>query len=176
MDIINVRNKSAQPNFIADNELISPLASATTTTKRLVPLPYVQSLDDGQLVGGNVEGIDIGCESAESLLAAVRSDESVDLEAVDVVEGLEGLLDLPLVCLDVAHENQGVVLLNLLHGALGIERVDDDLVGVEAGLVVDRLARVLGSTGEREGLRSVEAGVQPDLGGLLAVGASEDSL
>ena len=62
------------------------------------------------------------------------------------------------------------MLLHLLHGALGVERVHDDLVLVEAGLVRDRLARVLGRARGGEGLRAVEGGGQADLALLLAVG------
>ncbi len=55
-------------------------------------------------------------------------DKGVDLNGVDIVELLQRLLDLSLVCLDINNENQGVILLNLLHGTLGVQRVDDDLV------------------------------------------------
>jgi hypothetical protein len=55
------------------------------------------------------------------------------------------------------------VLLNLLHGALGVERVHDDLVLIETGSMGDRLARVLGGTRELEGLGPVEGGRGPDL-------------
>ncbi len=64
-------------------------------------------------------------------------DEGVDLDDVDLVELLKRLLDLGLVRLDVNQEYQGVVLLDLLHRALRVEGVDDDLVLVEAGRVGD---------------------------------------
>jgi hypothetical protein len=76
---------------------------------------------------------------------------------------------LSLVGLDINNEDEGVVLLNLLHGALGVQWVDDDLVLVEAGLGVDRLARVLRSTGELKGLRSVEGSRETDLADLVGV-------
>jgi hypothetical protein len=63
---------------------------------------------------------------------------------------------LSLVCLDIDDENQGVVLLNLLHGTLGIERVDDDLVLIETRLVRNGLSWVFGRTRELEGLGSME--------------------
>lgn len=103
-------------------------------------------------------------------------DEGVDLDGVDVVELLEGLLDLSLVGLDVDNEYEGVVLLDLLHGALGVERVDDDLVLIEAGLVRDRLAWVLWCARELEGLRAVEGGRQTDLADLVGVDALQGSL
>jgi hypothetical protein len=97
---------------------------------------------------------------------------------------LEGGGDLALVGLDVDDEDEGVVLLDLLHGRLGVERVDKHLGGVHAGLMRDRLASVLSGTGEREGLGAtkllvykihsvwewglpVECGALPD--GLLLV-------
>jgi hypothetical protein len=67
-------------------------------------------------------------------------DKGVDLDSVDIVELLQRLLDLSLVCLDIDDENQSVVLLNLLHGALGVERVDNDLVLIEAWLMRNGLS------------------------------------
>ena len=75
-----------------------------------------------------------------------------------------------LVRLDIDDENQSVVLLNLLHGALGVERVDDDLVLIKTRLVGDRLARVLGRARDDEGLGAVEGGAQANLAVLVAVG------
>ena len=74
-----------------------------------------------------------------------------------------------LVGLDINNEDQGVVLLNLLHRALGVERVDDDLVLIEARLRGDGLAEVLGVAGELEGLRLVEGRRGADLADLLRV-------
>ena len=96
-------------------------------------------------------------------------DQGVDLDNVDLVELLESLLDLGLVRLDVDQEDQGVVLLNLLHRTLGVERVDDDLVLVQTGGVRDRLAQVLGRARELQGLGAVEAGRGPDLALLVGV-------
>jgi hypothetical protein len=96
-------------------------------------------------------------------------DEGVDLDGVNVVELLQGLLDLSLVGQSVDDEDQGVVLLDLLHGALGVERVDDDLVGIEMGLRGHRLARVLGLTRELEGLGLVEGRRETDLADLVGV-------
>ena len=83
-------------------------------------------------------------------------DKGVDLDSVDIVELLQRLLDLSLVCLDVDDENQSVVLLNLLHGAFSVERVDDDLMLIEARLMGNGLSWVFGRTGELEGLGSME--------------------
>jgi hypothetical protein len=42
----------------------------------------------------------------------------------------------------------------LLHGGLGVERVDENLLSVHAGGMGDRLARVLAGAGQLEGLRA----------------------
>ena len=142
-------------------------------------------LDNVELGSGNVEGVGVGGEADESLLAAVGArycqtelsqrlrfglpDQGVDLDGVNVVELLEGLLDLALVGLGVDDENEGVVLLNLLHGALGVERVDDDLGGIEAGLVGDALARILGRARQLERLGLVEGGAKANLADLVRV-------
>ena len=50
----------------------------------------------------------------------------------------------------------------------------DDLVLIEAGLVRDRLARVLGGTRQLQSLGTVEAGREPDLAGLVGVNLKQD--
>ena len=62
-------------------------------------------------------------------------DKSVDLDGINVIELLQCRLDLSLVGLDIDDENESVVLLNLLHGALGVERVDNDFVLIKTRLV-----------------------------------------
>ena len=56
--------------------------------------------------------------------------QRINLHALHIIQFLQRLLDLPLVRLDIANENQRVILLNLLHRTLGIQRVDDDFVVV----------------------------------------------
>lgn len=56
--------------------------------------------------------------------------QCIDLHALNVVQRLQRLLDLPLVRLDVAHKDERVVLLNLLHRGFRIERVDEHLVRI----------------------------------------------
>lgn len=94
-------------------------------------------------------------------------DEGVDLDGVNIVQLLQGLLDLALVCLDIHNEDEGVVLLDLLHGALRVERVQDDLGGIEGGLAGNRHTGVLGRPRELEGLGAVEGGRGADLAGLV---------
>jgi hypothetical protein len=96
-------------------------------------------------------------------------DESVDLDGINIIELLQSLLDLSLVGLDVHDEYQGVVLLNLLHGTLSVERVDDDLVLIETRLRRNRLSEVLGLSGQLQSLGSVEGGRETDLADLLGV-------
>jgi hypothetical protein len=133
-------------------------------------------LNKRELVGSDIESIDIRSKASVGLLAAVRSDQGVDLEAVDVVKLLEGKLDLSLVGLDINDEDEGVVLLHLLHGALSVERVDDNLVLIEARLVGNRSTRVLGSTAGDQGLGAVEGGAVASLDLLVGVCALESGL
>jgi hypothetical protein len=94
-------------------------------------------------------------------------DKSVDLDGVNIVQLLKSLLDLALVGLDVDNEDEGVVLLNLLHGGLGVQGVQNNLVEVQSGAVVDRHAGVLGGPRQLEGLGAVESGRGVDLAGLV---------
>jgi hypothetical protein len=103
-------------------------------------------------------------------------DQSPDLESLNVVQLLDGLLDLPLVALQVNDEYQGVVLLDLLHGSLGVQRVLDGPELVHPGQVVDRLSRVLGGTSESEGLGSVEGNRSSDLSDRGRVGSLQSGL
>jgi len=100
---------------------------------------------------------------------AIIPDKGVDLDGVNVIELLKGKLDLGLVGLDINDEDEGVLLLNLLQRTLGVEGVDNDLVLIEAGSVVDRLAGVLGGPGELEGLGKVEGRAVADLGLLVGM-------
>jgi hypothetical protein len=99
------------------------------------------------LVGGRG-----GINGSHIRALANAPDEGVDLEGLDVVELADGLLDLALVGLGVDDEDEGVVLLDLLHGRLGVQGVNDGAESVHAGERVDGLALVLGSTRKGEGL------------------------
>ena len=61
------------------------------------------------------------------------------------------------------------VLTGLNEEVGGVERVDDDLVLIEAWLMGNRLAWVFGSSRELEGLRLVEGGRETDLADLVGV-------
>lgn len=99
----------------------------------------------------------------------ILPDESVDLDSVNVVQLLQSQLDLSLVGLDIDNEDERVVLLDLLHRALGVERVHNDFVLVQAGRMGDRLPRVLGGARQLERLGPVERGRGPDLAAILGV-------
>lgn len=81
-----------------------------------------------------------------------------------------------LVGLDVNNEDNGVGLLELLHGRLIAVGSDDNLVLVETRSMSNRLALVLRCTGETEGDRSVEGSRGADLGDLVSVHALNDGL
>ena len=90
-------------------------------------------------------------------------DQCVNLADLDVIQLLDSRLDLVLVGLDVADEDQGVVVLNLLHGRLGGQGVLDDVVSIHAVPAGSRLARVLGGPRRTEGLGAVELHAGPHL-------------
>jgi len=77
---------------------------------------------------------------------------------------------LSLVGLDIDNENQSVVLLDLLHGTLGVERVDDNFVLIEARLMGNGLSWVFGRPGELQGLGTVESCRKTNLADLVRVG------
>lgn len=65
-------------------------------------------------------------------------DEGVDVLALDVVQRLYRVLDLPLVRLHVHDENKRVVVFNLFHGALSRQReLDDSVLGHLGCLCID---------------------------------------
>ena len=82
--------------------------------------------------------------------------QSIDLDSFNIIQILQRRLDLPLVRLDVHNEHQRIILLDLLHRTLGIQRVNDDFVLIETSGMRDRLAWVLGRSGELKSLGSVE--------------------
>jgi len=134
---------------------------------------FFAPLNNAQLGRCNVQSIHIGRELGISLLGAVWSDESVDLDGVDIIHFLDGCLDLWLVGFDVDNEHEGVVLLNLLHCALSVERVEEDLGGIETSIILDSLARVLGRAAQLESLGAVERSRQSDLLHFVRVDAFE---
>jgi len=60
----------------------------------------------------------------------ISPDERVDFGNTDVVQLLNSSLDLVLVGAKVADEDQRVVVLDLLHGRLGRQRMLNDVVGI----------------------------------------------
>jgi len=119
---------------------------------------FVISLDDSDPVG-YIQSIVISSQPHVSLLGSVGAHEGVDLEGGDVVELLDGVPDLALVGLDVDEENEGVVVLDLLHGRLSGKGGLDDLELVIAGELLAGLGGILGVAGELKGLGPVEVGL-----------------
>lgn len=103
-------------------------------------------------------------------------DEGVHLDGINIVELLDGSLDVVLVGTNIADKDKSVVVLDLAHGRLGVQGRLDDGELVQGGVTVDGLAGVLGGTGELQGLGKVETGRGVDLAGSSGVGATEDGL
>ena len=95
-------------------------------------------------------------------------DQGVDFDDLDFVQLLDSRLDLVLIALDIDDEDQGVVVLNLLHSTLSGVWVLDDVVSVQVGPLGSRLPGVLGRTGRPEGAGAAEVDGGP---GLLDPGA-----
>lgn len=139
------------------------------------PAKRESNLDEADLVG-DLEGVVVGSKTNVSLFPAVGADEGVDLGGLNIVELLDSVLDVALVGTEVDNEDEGVVVLDLLHGRLGVERVLDSAELVHAGEVGDRLARVLGGTRKTEGVGTVEGDRGADLLRRVRLGALEGSL
>ena len=90
--------------------------------------------------------------------------ECVDFSHINVIQLLHSLLDLRFVGSQINDENQRVVVFNLLHGALGCQRVFNDPVLVQTGATGDALPRVLGPSPTLEGLWAVEVYRRVDFG------------
>jgi hypothetical protein len=110
-------------------------------------------LDDSNSIG-NVEGIKVLGEANVSLLLSIWSDESVDGLNLDVIEALNGKLDLLLVGQDITDERQCVDVLDLLHRGLSGQWRNNYAVLVHLVHVGNRSARdqwgLLGLAGLRQ--------------------------
>jgi hypothetical protein len=109
-----------------------------------------ERLDNADLVG-NVQSVVIRGQDHVSLLLPIWPNQGVDLLAVNLVEGLDSILDVLLGSLEVNNKDlmrsqsqrafagvaviiitrQGVVVLNLLHGALSGQGILEDSVAIK---------------------------------------------
>lgn len=125
---------------------------------------------------GNVKSVVLGGELDKSLLGAVSSDKSVNLDSLDLVKDLDSILDVSLGGLVVDSQDKGVGILNLLDGDLAVDVALDNLVSIESGSAGNRLSLVLRSSGKSKSLGSVEVDRGADLDDLGGVGTLNDSL
>lgn len=112
----------------------------------------------------------VSSQSNVGLLGTVWSDQGVDLLNVNLVQLLNGSLDLVLVGLQGNLENQGVTVLDLLDGGLRGNWGLDDLVGIQSSVVRNGSSGVLRLSGQLQGVWKSEGGVGSHLSGLLGVG------
>lgn len=119
---------------------------------------------------GDVQSIVVSSQLDVSLLGTVWSDHGVDLLDVNLVQLLDGSLDLVLVRLQGHTEHQGVTVLDLLDGGLGGDRSLNDLVGVHSVKVRHRLSGVSWGLGQLQGSWQSEGGAGSHLDRLLRVG------
>ena len=99
--------------------------------------------------------------------------QRVDLCGLDLVHAAHGVSDLPLVRAQVNNEDEGVVVLNLLHSGLSRQGVLEDGVRVKRVHLRHGLARILGVAQQPQSLRAVELGLVPLGDSLLVVSARE---
>ena len=105
---------------------------------------------------GHIKSVLVGSEADEGLLLTVRADERVHSSSLDIVRLLKGSLNLTLVRVTVNNENKRVDILDLLHGALRGQRVQERLAGIRARQVRSALTRVFRVTRQAERLGAVE--------------------
>jgi len=103
--------------------------------------------DEADLVS-NIQSFSISGKANIGLLGAVGPDESVDLCGIDIIKLLDSILNLPLIGLDVNQEDKCVVLLNLFHGGLRVQRLSQDTILIHTGSVGNGLADILWFTGK----------------------------
>ena len=116
-----------------------------------------KNLDEANAVR-HIEGILVRGQTNECLLLAIRANERVHLCGFHIVSLLESLLDLALVRLTVDDKYERVHILNLLHGALRVQREQESLAGVRALQVRSTLTRVSRVAHKTESLGTVERG------------------
>lgn len=114
----------------------------------------------------DIKGVVIVGEADVCLLLAIRADESVDFSSLDIVHLCNGGLNFRLVSADVDDEDDGVVVFDHLHGALGGKRVFDDLMIIELWLLGQGFPWVLRIAVELERFWPVELDRGPGLPAL----------
>jgi len=102
--------------------------------------------------------------------------ERVDFVCVDIIQLLDCLLDLVLVRLDIHNKHERIVLLNFLHCTLRVQGESHNSKVIKSGFRVNCFSLVFRSSGECEGLGTVEGGGGSDLLGFCGVCALESGL
>lgn len=102
--------------------------------------------------------------------------EGVHLDGINAVQVLDGSLDVVLAGTDITDKDQCILVLDLAHRRLRVQRELDDGKVVQAGLLGNSLAAVLGGTAQLQRLGQVEAGARANLAGRRGMGALEGGL
>jgi hypothetical protein len=96
--------------------------------------------------------------------------------SLNIIETLDGILNLVLVGLNVNEEGQGVVFLNLLHSSLGVKRLTDNTILIHTRSMGNRLTSVLGGTVQNQSLGDMEMGGSTNLTDSLTMDTLEGGL
>ena len=68
----------------------------------------------------------------------------IHLHHLHIIQRLQRPLYLPLVRLDITNKHQRIILLNLLHCAFRVKRVDQDFVMIQSRLMGDGFSWIFG--------------------------------
>merc|ERR1719215_319496 len=129
--------------------------------------PQMSGSDDPNAVG-NVESVKVLSQVHIGLLLAIRPDEGVYLGALNIIHGLDSLLDFLLGGLDVNNEDEGIDLLDFLHGRLCGQRVFDDRILIQLCQALHRFPWILALTLLDKGLGQEEVHILSLLGCLTS--------
>merc|ERR1740130_1879204 len=126
----------------------------------------MQNLSDDANAVRNVERVEVWSQVHVRLLLAIRPDKRINLLALDIVDLLDGLLDLLFRSTNVDDEHESVDLFDLLHGRLGGEGVLEDGVLVQLLKGLNGFPWVLWLPFRLEGLGQEEVHIEAFLGRL----------
>jgi hypothetical protein len=107
-----------------------------TENNREVAKDDVDDLDDANLVS-LIKSVVVPRQLDVCLLLSIGPDQGVDLGNVDLVQLLDGRLDVVLVGLSVYQEDQSVAVLNLLHRCFSGQRILNYIESVHPANKID---------------------------------------
>ncbi len=114
-------------------------------------------LDKANLVG-NIHSLNIAGQTNIRLLGTIRADQGVYAGSINIIQSLNGILDVLLVGTDINNKHQRVVLFDFTHGAFSGQWEFDDAEFVHTRIFWDGFPRIFGSAGFLQGFWETEGG------------------